>query len=389
MIRAAGVLFLTPDRQALFLKRGPGSDHPGEWCVPGGQTEDDETAEQTAIRETLEEAGVKVSPEALRLHSRNISNAEVGSPLGATTPAATVQGALPTDPVAAAAPVGLPLAPPGDAVSIPGVEVDFTTFLARVKAPFMLTLCEEHTGYAWASIDAPPEPLHPGVRIALARLDMDELGVARAMAAGDLTSPQVYENVTLFCMRITGTGVAYRSSLDEFVHRPPEYYLNDEFLARCAGLQVIREHPEYATLDSDEFGNRTIGSIMFAYIQGNEVWGVAKIYDDKAIAEMLDGTMASTSPTVVFKGKDNQGLRMTMEGGSALLVEPDPYLLDHLAICPAGVWDKGGEPVGVAVADSEAAPPKVHVLDFTKLQRLDRDLTLLNVRMSNHAALRR
>jgi 8-oxo-dGTP pyrophosphatase MutT (NUDIX family) len=34
--KAAGILFVTPDRQALFLKRGPGGDHPGEWCFPGG-----------------------------------------------------------------------------------------------------------------------------------------------------------------------------------------------------------------------------------------------------------------------------------------------------------------------------------------------------------------
>ena len=56
-VKAAGILFLTPDRKVLLLKRGPGGDHPGEWCFPGGTTEGDETPEQTAVREAVEECG--------------------------------------------------------------------------------------------------------------------------------------------------------------------------------------------------------------------------------------------------------------------------------------------------------------------------------------------
>jgi 8-oxo-dGTP pyrophosphatase MutT (NUDIX family) len=47
--KAAGILFVTPDRQALFLKRGPGGDHPGEWCFPGGEAEPDETQSPIAV----------------------------------------------------------------------------------------------------------------------------------------------------------------------------------------------------------------------------------------------------------------------------------------------------------------------------------------------------
>src|SRR5205814_694587 len=99
---------------------------------------------------------------------------------------------------------------------------------------------------------------------------MNELDIARAMAAGEVTSPQKYENVWLFALRITGTGAAYRSKHDEHVWRPPEIYLNDEFLARCNALPVIIEHPEGMSLDTEQYRKRNVGSIFLPYIQGEE-----------------------------------------------------------------------------------------------------------------------
>src|SRR5262249_19130317 len=149
-----------------------------------------------------------------------------------------------------------PIAPPPQP---PAEEVDFTTFLSRAMGPFDPAPNDEHVGYAWSPPDHPPEPLHPGVRVALARLALDELGVARLIAAGDLTSPQQYESMWLFDMRITGTGTSYRKKLDEFVYRRPENYLTPDFLARCNGLPVVWQHPKRATLDSKEFADRVIG----------------------------------------------------------------------------------------------------------------------------------
>ena len=73
--------------------------------------------------------------------------------------------------------------------------VDFTTFLMRVPEEFAPKLNDEHDGWAWSPLATPPEPLHPGCRIALERLAMNELDVARAIADGRLASPQRYENV--------------------------------------------------------------------------------------------------------------------------------------------------------------------------------------------------
>lgn len=319
MKSAAGILFTTKDGQALFLKRGNGGDHPGEWCFPGGTTEDDESAIQTAIRETIEEIGFLPEGERSEL-ARNISHQ------------------VPND-----------LDPSAD------LQVDFTTFLQKVAETFEPTINGEHVGWAWAPVDQPPEPLHPGCRIALNRLNMDELGVARAIMAGDLTSPQKYGNVWLFDLRITGTGVAYRRPKkdddgkiireEEFVYRRPENYLTPDFLMRCNGLPVIWLHPKKAVMNSQEFSDRIVGTMMLPYIKDDEVWGIAKLYDDAAVAEMRT-VQWSTSPSVILGGT-SEDIKMTLEDGATLLIEGKPYLLDHLAICERGVWDKGGDATGV------------------------------------------
>lgn len=321
-IKAAGVLFLAPGDQVLYLKRGAGGDYPGAWCFPGGQTEEGETAEQTALREAREELG-------------KFPSGTVMPWVRSVTPgyAPLIDGPL-----------------PGEAAL--GEEVDFTTFVQRVEATFEPKLNGEHVGWAWAPLGQPPEPMHPGCRVALDRFGMDELGIARAMAEGRLTSPQKYQNVWLFNIRITGTATAYRPQRNEFVYRRPENYLTDDFLARCNGLPVIIEHPEGNMLDGKEFADRSVGTIFLPFIRGDEVWGVAKIYNEIA-AEQMATTQASTSPGVVLGGENS---KFQMEDGSTLLIEGSPILLDHICITARGVWDKGGAPAGVesieAIGDS-------------------------------------
>jgi 8-oxo-dGTP pyrophosphatase MutT (NUDIX family) len=296
MIRAAGILFQAPDGKVLFLKRGPG-DHEGEWCFPGGKAEDDESAEATAVRETIEEVGFLPAGERA-LWTRRIAE-----------------------------------------------DVDFATFLQRTPEKVIPRLSDEHTAYSWAEPTDPPEPLHPGIRIALARFTMNEFEVAQAIAAGELTSPQRVGGFSLWALRVTGTGTAYRNSLDEYVYRPPEHYLTPEFLARCNGLQVIWLHTAKGGLDSAQFEKQSVGAIVLPYIVDDDVWGIAKIYNDKA-NEALEAKQLSTSPMVAF-GSDNDNATIKLADGKRLLIEDDPKHLDHLALCPLGVWDKGPEPTGV------------------------------------------
>lgn len=328
-IYAAGVMFLDPDGRALFVRRAEG-DMTGSWAFPGGKVEEGETAEEAALRECREEIG-KFPKGTLKLHSRRRAPAHA--------PEAPIAGPV-TD------------APTEDVI------VDFTTFIQRVPQQFIPTLNEEHDGFVWGSLQEAPEPLHPGVRVAIAKLYMNELEIARAMAFGDLTSPQRYHNMTMWAMRITGTGQSFRKGqkrkddtgveiiYDEHVYRPPEHYLKQEFLDRCSGLPVIWDHPPNATLDSKEFARRTVGTVLFPYVQGDEVWGIAKVYDDKANEE-LEKNQLSTSPTVVFTAL-SVNTSLALDDGSVILIEGEPALLDHLAICERGVWDKGGEPSGVS-----------------------------------------
>jgi len=53
-------LLIVKDEKALFLKRSDGAEFfPGWLMLPGGKQEVDETPQQTAIRETFEETGIK------------------------------------------------------------------------------------------------------------------------------------------------------------------------------------------------------------------------------------------------------------------------------------------------------------------------------------------
>lgn len=113
---AAGVLCVTPTGLALFLLRSPtGSDHGGEWCIPGGGIEDGEDAETAALRELEEETGHILGTSLTQIHQ--VTSAE---------------------------------------------DVDFTTFEAVVDEPFIVAIDDEHVGFCWAPLDMPPQPLHPG-----------------------------------------------------------------------------------------------------------------------------------------------------------------------------------------------------------------------------------
>lgn len=289
---AAGIAYCAEGKY-LLVKRGDGGDYPGCWAFPGGHIEQGESSKEAAIREFQEETGHAVA----------------------------------------------------DAVLVGG-DGHFNTFYAAGPR-FDVQMCDESTGAIWTTLDNLPEPMHPGclavlVSDALIRQGMNELDIARAMADGRLTSPQQYGNVSLFDMRITGTGVAYRSANEEYTWRNPDDYLNPEFLARCNGLPVIFMHPEKGLLDSTEFSERIVGAVLFPYIRDNEVWGIAKIYDDAAI-DLMQNEPMSTSPSVVTSGD----AKLVLADGQECLVEGKPKIVDHLAICKVGVWDKGGEPAGV------------------------------------------
>jgi len=303
--RASGIMFMTDDGEILFLRRGNGGDYPNHWAVAGGHQAQGETLEECARRECFEETGINYQGELKVLYD----------------------------------------------------DGQFCTYLAKVGKRYDVKLNYESTGYDWASPKNPPLPLHPSLQNALRIASVDtELDVARLMSEGILPSPQPYLNMHLLDIRITGTGLAYRSSIEEHVWRDPSLYLNQEFLDRCNGLMVIRDHPESAVLNSKEFKDRAIGSVLLPYIKGDEVWGIAKIYDEDAMEEILKEEV-STSPSVAFDS-NSDNVTLTTESGKPLLIEGKPFILDHIAIVTPdrgsrGVWDKGGSAQGVLLNNME------------------------------------
>ncbi|MGQ3662668.1 DUF2213 domain-containing protein [Citrobacter braakii] len=179
---------------------------------------------------------------------------------------------------------------------------------------------------------------------------LTEIQVAKQIRDGVQPSPYKFMNMWLVNLRITGTGLAYRSNEKEFVWRSPQTYLNPQFLERCSGVPVIIDHPEGKVLEQVGDQHRIVGTVMLPYIRGDEVWGVCRIYGQEIIdyiTKNKDGI--STSPNVVFCGPTECPIVPNAMGEDNFCIEGTPFLIDHLALVPLGVWDKGGKPSGVEV----------------------------------------
>lgn len=184
-------------------------------------------------------------------------------------------------------------------------------------------------------------------------MNLTEFELAQRIRDGTAPSPLKFSNMWLVNLRITGTGLAYRSGLKEHVWRDPKHYLNDYFLQRCNGLLVIANHPEDAVLTEEDFTERTVGSVMLPYIRGDEVWAVCRIYVRDIVEQIVSGKV-STSPSVVFNNAS--GNVEVQDGDTNFLIEGVPFLLDHIALVTEdhgslGVWDKEKIPTGVEVSN--------------------------------------
>lgn len=305
-IFGSGIMF----RQGEFVFLIQRSDD-GTWCQPGGTVEPGELAIDAARREVLEEVGYQYD--------------------GPLTPHS--------------------------------VYGDYLTFRAEVPERFEAKLNDESLAAGWFHIDDLPKPLHQPFAEMLAQQALNETEVAALIADGTLSSPQYFYNMWMFAIRVTGTGVTWRSADQEMTFRNPDDYLTPEFLQRVAGVPLIWLHPKKRTLDSDEFAKRVIGTLTNAWVADKgEVWAVARVYDAEA-AEIMATRQLSTSPTVKF----SEVAQSINVDGQPLLVEPSPELLDHVAICEQGVWDKLLAPTGVK---SDSIPNEAEKMDEEKFVEL-------------------
>jgi colicin import membrane protein len=114
-----------------------------------------------------------------------------------------------------------------------------------------------------------------------------------------------------------------------------------EMCARAASLPVLVDHPEKGTLNSPEFAARCVGLTVFGFVKGDELWAIARILDSGANKVLLAGAYEDTSSAVTFA--PGTGARIDI-GGKALLIEPEPLLLDHVCLTARGVWTRDGPP---------------------------------------------
>ena len=170
---------------------------------------------------------------------------------------------------------------------------------------------------------------------------INELVVAERIADGTLPSPQKFGNSTYWAIRISGTGAAWRASEGEFVWREPKIWLTPEMRNRAAALPVLIDHPASGTLNSPEFAARCVGVTTYAYVRGDELWAIARVLDAGANEILLAGAYEDSSPAVTFA--PGTGARIEIDG-KALLIEPDPMLLDHVCLTAKGTWTRDGPP---------------------------------------------
>ncbi|MBA7732148.1 NUDIX hydrolase [Enterobacter roggenkampii] len=306
-IFGSGIMF----RQGKYVFLIQRSDD-GTWCQPGGTVEPGELAIDAARREVLEEVGYQYD--------------------GPLTPHS--------------------------------VYGDYLTFRAEVPDRFEAKLNDESLAAGWFHIDDLPKPLHQPFAEMLAQQALNETEVAALIADGTLSSPQFFINMWMFAIRVTGTGVTWRSADQQMAFRNPDDYLTPEFLQRVAGVPLIWLHPEKNKLDSDEFAKRVIGTLTNSWVADNgEVWAIARVYDAEA-AEIMATRQLSTSPTVTFSEMQDSIIKID---GQPLLVEGSPVLLDHVAICEQGVWDKLLAPTGVK---SDSIPNEAEKMDEEKIVAL-------------------
>ncbi len=153
---------------------------------------------------------------------------------------------------------------------------------------------------------------------------------------GTLKSPTLFDNKYFVVMRITGTGQSTRG--DKQTLRSTSDFLDDKFLNDCVGIPITINHPY--TLDGDKMetedltlknyhDNTVVGSVIKAFVVGDDVMGVCSILDNRVIPMLPE---LSTSPAIrsLFTGVGNNNIDLEQYSS-----------FNHLALIKKGTghWD--------------------------------------------------
>lgn len=143
-------------------------------------------------------------------------------------------------------------------------------------------------------------------------------------------------------VRITGSGYNLRKNRDDeliLADRNQAEFFSPAFIEHCKSLPIIVNHPENKDMLRSENlnDNAIIGNTIDAWIKGDELWGIARIYDKSLLEKIASGSIKSTSP----------GVRIIYANDSDPIINTEiPYDINHLAFCEKGHWDKDGQSIG-------------------------------------------
>ena len=145
-------------------------------------------------------------------------------------------------------------------------------------------------------------------------------------------------------VRITGTGLSLRKNDDGktiVADRQKVDFCSPAFLEHAKTLPILCEHPKEGMLTSENLKNNPIiGNCIDAWIQQDEVWGLARVFD-KTLLEKMGKDINSTSPAVWV------GYEKSCEDG---IIKEAPTSINHLAFVDKGHWDIDGS---IGYDDSE------------------------------------
>jgi len=136
-------------------------------------------------------------------------------------------------------------------------------------------------------------------------------------------------------VRITGTGKTERRDADGNVfveERLKTEYFAPNVLKHCAALPILEGHPKGDLLTAETLkDSKIVGQTIDAWIQGEEIWGLARVYD-KSLMAKLGKSIGSTSPGVWVVATECKH--------PGVVQKEIPFEINHLAFVRAGHWDQ-------------------------------------------------
>jgi hypothetical protein len=180
-----------------------------------------------------------------------------------------------------------------------------------------------------------------------------EIDLAWMLEHDVIASPVRIGRSWLAKLRISGSGVAFRPNVGdagEYGFRDPKIWCTGRMCRRWLGAPIVVGHPKEGELAEHSYWSTAIGAVIHTWIndEQTELWCVARLFSDELAAELMDGDsllQLDTSPAVLFDPGELHTI--TLSDGAVLTVEPEPMLIDHLAVIatkvgepPPGVWSK-------------------------------------------------